>query len=67
MPSLLRSLLGFVASVWVLSVQLQAQGAYVLCHETEQWDKLPTGMIFGPLTGGFPDPDGRHIPLCQYR
>ncbi len=25
------------------------------------WEKLPEGMVFGALSGAFPDPDGRHM------
>jgi hypothetical protein len=27
----------------------------------EPWEKLPPGMVFGALSGAFPDPDGQHI------
>ena len=43
--------------------QLQAQAAYIPYHEGEGWDNLPAMEQFGPLTGGFPDPDGRHMWL----
>ena len=56
-------LFGIVMSGLVLCGQLQAQGAYNPYHEIERWDKLPGGEAFGPLTGGFPDPDGRHMWL----
>ncbi len=49
------------ASLLVLSEGLKAQAAYNPYHENEAWDDL--GEVFGPLTGGFPDPDGRHMWL----
>ena len=47
----------------MLSGELRAQAAYIPYHEIEQWDDLPDGMVFGPLTGAFPDPDGEHMWL----
>ena len=54
---------GLAASLLVLSRGLEAQAAYNPYHEMEGWDKLPGMMEFGPLTGAFPDPDGRHMWL----
>ena len=44
---------GLAVSLLVLSEGLEAQAAYNPYHEIEQWDKLPGGTEFGPLTGGF--------------
>ncbi len=63
MRNLLKVVLGLVASGWLLYGQLQAQAAYIPYHELEGWDQLPGGTEFGPLTGGFPDPDGEHLWL----
>jgi len=63
MSKLHVGLFGIVMSSLLLGGQLQAQGAYNPYHEIERWDELPGGEVFGPLTGGFPDPDGRHMWL----
>ena len=63
MSQLHMGLFGIVMFGLVFCSQLQAQGAYNPYHEIERWDKLPGGEVFGPLTGGFPDPDGRHMWL----
>lgn len=63
MRNLLKAALGLVVYGWILCGQLQAQAAYIPYHEMEGWDDMPGGMMFGPLTGGFPDPDGEHLWL----
>ena len=62
----IRSTVVFGLSMFFLLMlpgELRAQAAYNPYHEVEQWEKLPDGIVFGPLTGAFPDPDGRHMWL----
>ncbi len=63
MRNLLKAVLGLLACGLPVCGQLQAQAAYIPYHEGEGWDNLPAMEQFGPLTGGFPDPDGRHMWL----
>ena len=63
MLNLRMAVFGLVASGLLVFGQLQAQAAYNPFHEVEEWDSLPGGEAFGPLTGGFPDPDGQHMWL----
>ncbi len=63
MPNLLRGVFCLATVGLVLCGQLRAQAAYNPYHENEEWDETPGGVQFGPLTGAFPDPDGRHMWL----
>ena len=47
--------------VVMLAGDLQAQGANNPYHASDGWENLPSGMVFGALSGGFPDPDGAHL------
>ena len=45
--------------VVMLAGDLQAQGANNPYHASDGWENLPSGMVFGALSGGFPDPRWR--------
>ena len=63
MRNLLIGLTAILLGSLMLAGPLNAQAAYIPYHELNEWDELPSSTEFGPLTGGFPDPDGRHLWL----
>ena len=57
-------LLWCTALVLVGTQTLSAQSSSALNNPyraMDGWEKLPEGMVFGALSGAFPDPDGRHM------
>ena len=63
MRHLIISLTAILLGSLMLAGPLNAQAAYIPYHELNEWDEMPSSTEFGPLTGGFPDPDGQHLWL----
>jgi len=52
------------ALIWSGTEALSGQSSSALNNPyraTDGWEKLPEGIVFGALSGAFPDPDGRHL------